>query len=78
MLLQNVQEDHERYRAHRWGLLSPKDIENCDNPNKLEDLKQKGIGGVQKWSQIRCLHMHYAHHLVHGNTLGRLLEKEFF
>lgn len=77
-LLKNVQDDHERYRSYRWTLLSSEDIESCDNPNKIKDLKEKGIGGVQKWSQIRCLHMHYAHHLVQGNTLGSLLEKEFF
>lgn len=77
-LLQSVQNDHERYRNYRFAMLSQEDIESCDNPNKIKDLKEKGIGGVQKWTQIRCLHMHYAHHLVHGNTLGRLLEKEYF
>lgn len=75
-LLQKVQNDHERYRTYRWSLLNEEEIKACDNPNKIKDLKEKGIGGVQKWSQIRCLHMHYAHHLVHGNTLGELLEKE--
>lgn len=77
-LLTKVFNDHERYRRYRYSLLSVEDIENCDNPNKIKDLKEKGVGGVKNWSQIRCLHMHYAHHLVQGNTLGALLESEFF
>lgn len=75
-LLKKVWADHERYRAYRWSLLTQQDRDFCDNPNKIKDLKEKGIGGVAKWSQIRCLHMHYAHHLVQRNTLGELLEKE--
>jgi hypothetical protein len=77
-LFKKVQLDHERYRDYRWQLLSQEDIENCDNPNKIKDLKEKGIGGVQKWTQIRCLHMHYAHHLVQGNTLGKMLDEQYF
>lgn len=76
-LLEKIAQDHERYRTYRWSLLSSEDIENCDNPNKLKDLKEKGIGGVADWRQIRCLHMHYAHHLVQGNTLGSWLEREY-
>ena len=27
-------------------------------------------------AQVKCLHLHYAHHLARGNTVGRWMEEE--
>ncbi len=41
-----------------------------------ETLDQTGIGGVGDLSKIKCLHAHYAHHLVSGaNPIGRRIDE---
>lgn len=49
------------------------------NSSQLESLANRGIGGVQDFSRVRCLHMHYAHHLAHPgvNPIGEYLDKHF-
>jgi hypothetical protein len=36
-----------------------------------------GIGGLRDWEQIRCLHMHYAHHLCGNNVIGQWLDEHY-
>lgn len=67
--------DHQRYRDYRVSLITQEHRQLCDNPNKMLSLETKGVGGVDNWQQIRCLHMHYAHHLIFGNTVGRYLDE---
>lgn len=41
-----------------------------------ETLNQTGIGGVGDLSKIKCLHAHYAHHLVSGaNPIGGRIDE---
>lgn len=67
--------DHQRYRDYRVQLITPEHRKTCANPSMLSSLENKGVGGVDNWQQIRCLHMHYAHHLIFGNTVGRYLDE---
>jgi hypothetical protein len=36
-----------------------------------------GIGGINSWDKVRCLHMQYAHHLAGDNLVGQRLDAEF-
>lgn len=75
---EKIATDHKRYRDYRVSLITQQDRNLCDNPNKLLSLETKGVGGVDNWEQIRCLHMHYAHHLIFGNTVGSYLDQNHF
>ncbi|HIC96436.1 TPA: DUF501 domain-containing protein, partial [Candidatus Bipolaricaulota bacterium] len=35
------------------------------------------IGGLADWDKVKCLHLHYAHHLARGNIVGRWVEDRF-
>jgi hypothetical protein len=39
--------------------------------------KERGIGGLQDWDRVKCLHMHYAHHLVRENVIGQWIAERF-
>ncbi len=74
-LRQSLAADHERYIALRRSLLSDEDrraVEASDALNRA--LARRGIGGVEDHTQVKCLHAHYAQHLVDGNTVGRLVD----
>ncbi len=36
---------------------------------------ETGIGGMEDWSLVRCLHMQYAFHLIHPNFVGKKIEE---
>jgi uncharacterized protein len=38
------------------------------NPALARQMESKGIGGVENLQTIKCLHMHYAHHVITGNN----------
>ncbi|GAB3278328.1 DUF501 domain-containing protein [Parahaliea aestuarii] len=38
---------------------------------------QRGIGGIEDFTRIRCLHTWYAAHLVAANTIGALVDEYF-
>lgn len=71
-LTARMRDDHQRYIAQRWELLEEADREAAE---RLE-LKVRGIGGLLDHGKIKCLHLHYAHHLADRNTVGELLEQE--
>lgn len=69
--------DTEGYRRRRWGLLaSLHDLPRVD-PRYRRRLRSTGIGGIGEAGRIKCLHLHYAHHLACGNVVGALLEERF-
>ena len=75
-LKEKLKEDHLRYQKLRWETLGPEQIESVEE-KYLNSLKKTGIGGVRDFSRVRCLHMHYAHHLVEKNCIGELMDQEF-
>ena len=36
--------------------------------------EKRGIGGIENFTRIRCLHTYYAAHLVAANTVGSMLD----
>lgn len=67
--------DHRRYIEQRWKLLEEEDRELVRQFRMEPDLLKRGIGGLLDFGKIKCLHLHYAHHLADENTVGRLLEE---
>ena len=76
-LKKQLEKDHLRYQKLRWEKISEEEKKAVPNPHYLESLKATGIGGVRDFSRVRCLHMHYAHHLAEKNVIGELMDQEF-
>tara|TARA_R110002049_G_scaffold84501_5_gene215019 strand:- start:464 stop:979 length:516 start_codon:yes stop_codon:yes gene_type:complete len=69
--------DNENYRKLRWDLFQTLHRSEEVSPAFVKVIKESGIGGIQSFDRVRCLHMHYAYHLVHGGLVGELLDKQF-
>ncbi|MGQ9478331.1 MAG: DUF501 domain-containing protein [Candidatus Bipolaricaulia bacterium] len=76
-LRREYQEDHRRYLAERWAALTEEDKKLLEGKGLAEALRGRGIGGLSDWDRVKCLHLHYAHHLARGSALGRWLESHF-
>ena len=76
-LKDKIDKDHRLYIEKRWKYFLEEHELNNVLPVYQESLRAKGIGGLSKFDRVRCLHMHYAHYLVDGNTIGTLLEEKF-
>jgi uncharacterized protein len=76
-LKRRLQEDNKNYRDQRWELFLKLHPNHRLKESYLKVIRESGIGGIQKFDRVRCLHMHYAYHLVHGGVVGELLDQEF-
>jgi hypothetical protein len=83
-LIQQDPEFHERvFKNHRdnirerWAELSEADIEFIDKKGYREQLQECGIGGIKNWETVKCLHLHYAHHLARENAIGQWIDVHF-
>lgn len=66
--------DHAAYRDERWAALSPDDRRWVRARPEMLRTFAGGIGGIADFTRIKCLHLHWAHHLaVGGTTAGRLI-----
>lgn len=75
-LEQSLLEDNLNYIRNRWSLLSAEDASKIKE-SAMRTLRQRGIGGIFDFRNIRCLHMHYAYHLIHGSSIGAILDDQF-
>ncbi len=66
--------DHQAHIALRWELMTPEVKERVEFLGFLPALENRGIGGIENFQRIRCLHTYYAAHLVIPNTIGKLLD----
>lgn len=41
-----------------------------------DSLYNTGIGGIRNFSEIKCLHLHYAYHLVTPTLVGKLVDTQ--
>ena len=73
-LQQAMAADHHWYIAHRQSLMEDNIRQALVHCNFHEVLASRGIGGIENFSRIRCLHTYYAAHLVRANTVGTLLD----
>jgi hypothetical protein len=69
--------DQRRYRDNRLVLMHSDDRNVIASNGFSELFDSWGIGGIKEWDNVRCLHMHYAHHLADGNIIGEILDQEF-
>lgn len=76
-LMARLKRDNENYRDLRWQLFQSLHSTSELSEGYLKVIRDTGIGGIQNFSRVRCLHMHYAYHLVHGGVVGELLDNEF-
>jgi len=59
----------------RWDALTPADRAWVRARPEIHRTFAGGIGGTADFTRIKCLHLHWAHHLaVGGTTAGRLIE----
>jgi len=74
-LAERVRADHDAYVEERWSLLSSEERAIVEASPFAHVLRDRGIGGTLNRAAVKCLHLHYAHHLACGSTLGELIEE---
>lgn len=77
LLCAKLRADNENYKKLRWQLFLSLHSEDGIDESFIKVIKNSGIGGIQDFNRVRCLHMHYAYHIVHGGLVGELLDKQF-
>ncbi len=68
---------HRDYVASRWRHMSEEQRREVERLGYEEVMRERGIGGIANWDQVRCLHTQYAHHLCGHNVVGQWLDAEF-
>ena len=68
---------HEDYVAQRWRHMSQAHRDQAERLGYVGLFRQRGIGGIANWDQVRCLHTQYAHHLCGDNVIGQWLDAEY-
>lgn len=71
------QANQKAYVAARWANCSVEDKQRLKDKHFSDLFDSYGIGGLRDWQQIRCLHMHYAHHLCGDNVIGQWLDQHY-
>ena len=73
-LRSRVHADHQAYAAERWALLDDAERAALAAAGRAEALRDRGIGGIANRDAVKCLHLHYAHHLARGSAIGALVD----
>ncbi|QTP53571.1 DUF501 domain-containing protein [Billgrantia sulfidoxydans] len=68
---------HRDYVETRWRNMSPAQRSEVERLGYEAVLRERGVGGIANWDQVRCLHTQYAHHLCGSNVIGQWLDAEF-
>lgn len=74
-LQSTMREDHMAHIALRNRLMPDTERDRLKELGFYDSLQKRGIGGIENFTRIRCLHTWYAAHLVIPNTVGRLLDE---
>ena len=69
--------DHQAYIARRQSFMSEKDKQEVARLGFTEPLEKRGIGGIENFNRIRCLHTYYAAHLVEPNLVGEWMDQHW-
>jgi hypothetical protein len=69
--------NHRAYVQERWEQLSPEDCLWVQTQGLRSAFLTRGIGGLQDWNQVKCLHMHFAHHRARESVIGRWIEEHY-
>ncbi len=70
-------ENHQAYIRERWAELTERDRRWIEAKGLASVFLKRGIGGLRDWSQVKCLHMHYAHHRARENVIGQWLDEHY-
>ncbi|GHE22427.1 DUF501 domain-containing protein [Halomonas urumqiensis] len=70
-------QSHRDYVEARWRLMSDAQQAEVKRLGYENVLRERGIGGIANWDQVRCLHTQYAHHLCGNNVIGQWLDTEY-
>ncbi len=76
-LQSSMTDDHRAHIALRVGYIDAETRRELEESGRWSALSDRGIGGIADFGRIRCLHTWYAAHLVHPNTIGRLLDERW-
>lgn len=68
---------HEDYISQRWAAMSPATKQEIERLGYSSVFALRGVGGIENWQQVRCLHTQYAHHLSRGNAIGTWLDTKY-
>lgn len=72
---EQMRKAHLDYALERWNLLREEDLDHIRSSGWEHALNTRvGIAGMKKFTQVKCLHTHYAHYITrpeHGNVIGR-------
>jgi hypothetical protein len=70
-------QDHQNYIDLRKQLMPPEHRAELQSLGYMETLDKRGIGGIENFTRIRCLHTYYAAHLIQPNTIGAMIEAQW-
>lgn len=70
-------QSHEDYVARRWHHMREEHRQQAELRGYTRLFRERGIGGIANWDQVRCLHTQYAHHLCGDNVIGQWLDAEY-
>lgn len=76
-LLTAYHASHRDYVDSRWRHMSAAQKAEVIRLGYDGLLKERGIGGITNWDQVRCLHTQYAHHLCGNNVIGQWMDTEY-
>uniref|UniRef100_M4BYE9 DUF501 domain-containing protein n=1 Tax=Hyaloperonospora arabidopsidis (strain Emoy2) TaxID=559515 RepID=M4BYE9_HYAAE len=60
---------HREYAAERWNMMTPDDVALVKGRRWEFVLRDVGIAGIRDFTNVKCLHTHYAHYLATGKNL---------
>ena len=69
-----IEADHTTYIAERWSLVRPAHRAALLRLGRAAPLNERGIGGTADRRRIKCLHLHWAHHLARGSRIGAWID----
>ena len=73
----SMRADHLAHIELRNRHMAAAERERLQELGYWDSLQTRGIGGIENFSRIRCLHTWYAAHLVTANTVGRMLDEHW-
>ena len=76
-LRERLARDHEDYIARRWATLTQDDRALVNEMGLAEQFRTRGIGGMVNRAAVKCLHLHFAHHLAAENVIGEIMIKRY-
>lgn len=76
--LKALKEHHQSYLEERIAAFEQSAHEWDDLPEAMvKIIKETGIGGIHDFDHIKCMHLHYGHHLARKNQVGLVMDELF-